>query len=84
MFLGAQEPQSNKAKREEFLLIPLFLEMPCTVHPKIYNLQYTGKIWLKSTIFAQKSKIQSTNLQDFGQKNMQSTRNFQNIMFIGV
>ena len=23
-----------------------------TIHPKIYNLQYTGKIWLKSTIFA--------------------------------
>ena len=27
-----------------------------TIVPQIYNLQYTGKTWLKSTIFAQKQK----------------------------
>ena len=42
------------------------LILPSTVCPKIYNLQYTVKIWLNSTIFAQKPKMQSANLQYFG------------------
>ena len=50
------------------------LILQSTIYPKIYNLQYTGKSWLKSTIFAQKPKMQSTNLQDLCQKKMQYTR----------
>jgi hypothetical protein len=52
------------------------LILQSTVHPQIYNLQCTDKIWLKSTVFAQKPKMQSANLQDFGKKKMQSTRIF--------
>ena len=66
---GGRGGLSNCRFYNHFELIP----QP-TIHPKIYNLQYTCKIWIKSTFFAQKPK--NTNLQDFGQKNMQSTSFF--------
>ena len=42
-----------------------------TICPKIINPQYTGRNWLKTTIFAEKQ-----NLQDFCQQKIKCTRIF--------
>ena len=72
-------PQNYNYKISEHIINIMVWSMPKTIFTivdpttisTLKSTIYTCKIWLKSTILAQKPKMQYTNLQDFSQKKMQ-------------